>query len=65
MGSFPQHFAFKEVEEEGPVGTCFVAAVVLTIGEAAFHQTVVHTWEEVCAYAFIAQQFIDGRCLRG
>ena len=49
--SFPQHFTLKEVEEEGPVGACFVTPVVLTIGEAAFHQTVIHTREEVCAYA--------------
>ena len=63
VDSFPQHLTFKEVEEEGPVGTCFMTSVVLTISEAAFHQTVIHTREEVCAYAFIAKQFIDRRCL--
>ena len=39
---FFNNFALKEVEEEGPVGTCLMAAVVLAVGEATVHQTVVH-----------------------
>ena len=57
------HLTLKEVEEERPVGACFMTTVVLTIGEAALHQTIVHAWEEIGAYAFIAEQFIDWRCL--
>ena len=54
------YLAFEEVEEEGPVGTCFVTSMMLTIGEASVHQAIVHTWEEVGAHSFIAEQFIDG-----
>ena len=59
------NFPLKEIKEEWPVRTGFMSSVVLTIGEAALHQTVIHTREEVCAYAFIAKQFINRRCLRG
>ena len=56
-------FTLKEVEEEGPVGACFMTAVVLAVGEAALHQAVVHAREEVGADAFVTEQFIDGRRL--
>jgi hypothetical protein len=54
----PDHFTFKEVQEERPVGTRFMTTVMLAIGETTFHQTVVHAGEEVGAYAFIAKQLI-------
>ena len=61
--SLLDHLTFKEVQEERPVGSCFMTAMVLTIGEATFHQTIVHTRKEVCTDTLIAEQFIHGRCL--
>jgi hypothetical protein len=54
------HFTFKEVKEERPVGTGLMATVVLSVGKATIHQSIVHTREEVSAHSFIAEQFING-----
>lgn len=37
-----------------------MTAMMLAIGEPPLHQAVVHAWEEVCAHAFVAEQFIYG-----
>ena len=54
------HFTLEEIEEERPVGTCLMTAVMLTVGEAPLHQTIVHARKEVGAYALITEQFVDG-----
>ena len=58
LDSFAHDLTLKEVQEVGPVGACLVTAVVLTVGESAVHQTVVHSGEQVGAYAFVSKQFI-------
>ena len=54
------HFSLEEVQEERPVGTGFMTAMVLAIGKASLHQSIVHTGKEVGAHTFIAEQFIHG-----
>ena len=60
LDSFAHDLTLKEVQEVGPVGACLVTAVVLTVGQAAVHQTVVHSGEQVCAYALISKKLIYG-----
>ena len=50
----------EEVQEVGPVGAGFVAAVVLAVSELAFHKAEILAREYVGGKAFSSKQLIYG-----